>query len=181
MDNKFKNLELIGVFFTFFFANILKFCYAWSNMSVWSIFVSAVNMSIWEYTKILLFPYIAWSIIELSLLRKLSLKKFVISKIIGLYSLAIFNIISISVLRSILNNNMSYIEILIFLASSIIGFLLSYIFSFNININQNLFSLFFFLMLLAISMIISFTVNPPAINLFKDPFSNTYGINTYIS
>lgn len=174
MDNKLKNLEILGIFFTFLSGILLKFCYTLSNMSVWSIFIGAVNSSIWEYTKIFLIPYVIWGILELAMFKKVSLKAFVISKVIGLYSIALLNIIIISILRSILSNNISYIEIIIFFISSIAGFTLSYL-SYR-NVKESLFSVFFFLMLLSISMIISFTVNPPMINLFKDPLSSTYGL-----
>ncbi len=62
---------------------VLFVAYELSNHAAWSILVSAVNGSPWEYSKPFSIVYIFWTFIELSCLRP-SLLRFVSAKIMGL-------------------------------------------------------------------------------------------------
>lgn len=173
-------LSIIGIIICFIASCLLHFSYDWSNGSVWSILFAAANESIWEHIKILTLPYLLWSFIELSFL-KIPLKKLIISKTVGVYSISLLTIAFFKLYTSITGKSIVFIDIFSAFLWIAAGFFISYkILNSNIDFNS-----FFvpasFALLLFITMYLSFTVCPPKIDIFLDPISESYGIqNKYL-
>ena len=88
--------------------------------------------------------------------------------IIGLSFIVIF----FYTYTGIIGTNIAIIDILSFFIAVFISHYYSYK---NINNNCNKYLSYTLIFLILISFI-AFTYNPPKINLFKDPVTNTYGI-----
>lgn len=176
----FTQLSIIGIIICFITSSLLHFSYDWSDGSVWSIIFAAANESIWEHIKILTLPYLLWSFIELSFL-KIPLKKLIISKTVGVYSISLLTIVFFKLYTSITGKSIVFIDIFSAFLWIFAGFFISYkILNSNINFHS-FFVPALFALLLFITMYLSFTVCPPKIDIFLDPISESYGIqNKYL-
>lgn len=168
-------LELIGSIFTIITGTLLHFAYDWSQKAVWSILFGAVNESVWEHVKIFTLPYIVWSIIEIAKVR-VPIRKFVVSKTVGLYFLIVITIIFFYIYSGILGKNILLVDIISIIIWVFSSHFISYkLVTSNLDLNQ-WFTISCFLILLFIAMFFTFTVNPPQIDLFRDPITGLYGI-----
>lgn len=172
---KFINLEIVGIFFTYFLGLFLKYSCIIFNWEVWTLIFGAVNQSTWEEIKVFTLPYVIWSGVEFCTYQ-ISFKRFVVAKTLGLYSILIL-FISEFALCSI------YYDVIPNLFRIIVEGLVCisiYFISYKI-LNKNfyigdIFVLSIFLDILFISMYLSFTINPPHLNVFKDMTLNLFGI-----
>lgn len=168
-------MEIVGVLFTFIMGTILHFAYDWFGRDVRVIIFSAVNESVWEHIKIFTMPYIIWAVIEMMIIR-VPKKKFIVSKVLGVYMLSAVTIVFFYTYTSILGKHVLIIDIV----SIFVWICLSYIISYKLTCSQlrieKAFTLAMFAFAIFLSMYLSFTVNPPRLELFRDPITNTYGI-----
>lgn len=177
----FLQMEIAGCFFVFIIATLLHFSYELSSGAMWSILIGAVNESVWEHIKIFTMPFIFWSAVEFAIIKP-AFKKFVIVKVICLYTLAFSIIILFYSYISIVGHSILFIDISIAIVSIIICYILSYKLIKNKSFSIKNFFIAVFALALFISMYVSFTVAPPHIELFRDPKTNEFGIpNTYIN
>lgn len=173
-------LYIIGTVVCFISATLLHFSYDWSNGSVWSILFAAANESIWEHIKILTLPYLLWSFIELSVL-KVPLKKLIVAKTAGTYFITFATIVFFKFYTSITKRSVVFVDITSAFLWIAIAFFITYkILNSDINFNL-LFTPAVFALLLFIVMFLTFTINPPQIDVFLDPISNSYGIQNKYS
>ena len=89
---KFINLELLGLIFTSVVGLILKYSIMIFGVNLWTLLISSVNRSIWEETKVFALSYLLWSAIEYCIIN-IPLREFVVSKVVGMYTLLILGII----------------------------------------------------------------------------------------
>ncbi|MDO4731267.1 MAG: DUF6512 family protein [Clostridia bacterium] len=170
-----KNLEIAGIFFSFISATLLHFSYDWSGGNVLSIMFGAINESVWEHIKILTIPYIFWAGLEICMVR-ISLKKLIIAKALGVYTIAILTIVVNMIYTLILGNNVVWLDIFLAFLWLATGYAVSErVLRMDIATDKY-FTICVFLMVLFIVMLLSFTINPPHIGIFLDPITNTYGI-----
>lgn len=100
---------------------------------------------------------------------------FICSKTLGIIISILFIIISFFTYSGIIGTNYAFINILLFIISIIIGEYITYKLTVNNLTCINFYSILILLTL--VFLFISFTFNPPKINIFKDPIDNSYGIN----
>ncbi len=171
----FFKMELIGTIFTFLIGTILHFVYDISNHSVWSILIGAINESVWEHVKIFILPYLFWGAIEICYL-KIPMKKTIIAKTIGIYIFSIITILFFYSYSNIAKGSILLVDII----SVFLWIILAHVISYKIIIFkksfENLFTPSAFLLVLLITMYLTFSVNPLHIDLFKDPITNSYGL-----
>ncbi len=79
-----KNFWIISAFAVFGFGTVLTLSYGLSDKAAWSILVSCIRETPWEYIKPFAIVYIFWVFIELSYIRP-SLLRFVCAKILFLH------------------------------------------------------------------------------------------------
>ncbi len=177
---KFKRLEIIGIFVCYILAILLHFLYKWINGNVWGIIFGSVNESVWEHIKLFTMPYLFWAFIELAIVR-IPLKKFVVSKVIGVYFI-IFSIITYFYTYTFFTGKAIMIVDII---CSLVCLMLSFFASYKLIISElnmeKWYSAALCALTLFVIMYLSFTIYPPKIDLFKDPVTNSYGLsfNTY--
>lgn len=179
MENKkFKNYETIGVFFTYMMGIFLRYCFIMFEGQVWTLIIGAVNTSIWEYIKIFSMPYIFWGCLEFCAIR-VPFKKFIVAKAAGLYSIIAIFLLLFSISFMFCNLKPDTFWLTISLIACIISHLIS---SKIINFNtqaDDLFTICMFSFILFFSMYLSFTINPPHINIFRDMKTGIHGIPSY--
>lgn len=174
-NKEFFKLEIIGSIFCVIAGTLLHFVYEWSDKAVWSILFGSVNESVWEHVKIFSLPYIVWAIIEMAKI-KLPIKKFVVSKTIGLYFLILSVILFFYIYSGILGRSFLIVDIISIVVWVFLAHLISYkLLTSNLNLSQ-WFTIACFMILLFLAMFFTFTVSPPKIDLFRDPLTGLYGI-----
>lgn len=165
--------QIVSAIFTIILGTILHFTYEWSNENLLVGAFSAVNESTWEHLKLLFFPMLITTIIGYFYIGK-NIPNFICSKTIGIIVAILFTIIFFYTYTGILGTNFAVLNILTFIFSAILGEFIAYKLMFSIFESNNNIAIIFLIILL-LSFII-FTYSAPQIGLFKDPVTNTYGI-----
>ena len=68
-DRKWRKWELAGLFVTLILGNLLHFVFDWSGENSIVAAFAAVNESTWEHMKLLVIPWVVWSLVEAVVLR----------------------------------------------------------------------------------------------------------------
>ncbi len=176
-EKRFFTLSLLGSVFIYALASLLHFIYDLSSGSTLSILFGAVNESVWEHVKIFAFAFIVWSFVEL-LVIKPPFKKYITAKVFSLYFLALAIIVFFYTYTTIFKKPILLIDLI----SSAVFVVLSQYISYSLTTKENNIEHYFcvslFLLSLLAVMLSSFTIFPPKIELFKDPVTNTYGLDS---
>lgn len=177
MNNKvFLRSEIIGAPVIFLIATLLHFVYPLGGGAL-SILFGAVNESVWEHVKIFAAGYTAWAILEL-LWNRLPFKKFLVAKVFSLYLLSL-TIIGFHYLytliagRSVLSVDIVSSFVFVCAAQGC-----SYVLTVTEKDTERFFHEAAMLLMLFFLMFFSFTIFPPKTNLFLDPVTKGYGIET---
>lgn len=169
--------HIIGFIFTFIIGSLLHFTYKFFDQNIIIGYFSPVNESTWEHLKLLITPVIIFSLFEYFMYGK-DLDNFIIVKALSIL-LGMFTIVaSFYTYTGILGNNYLLLDI----ATFILGVFVTYYFSYrmlqtNFLYKENSNYIGIFIIFLIVFFMMYFTINPPKINLFLDPITNTYGIN----
>lgn len=176
MDRKrWLYLEIAGTLFTYIAGHVLQQCYALSGGAAWAILFACVNQSTWEHVKLFSMPYILWGFIELAALR-LPLRRFVVAKVTGLFLLSGSIILFFSVYSGMVGASYFILDVLSVFACVGVAHLLSYKLVLSRANVDWLFPIAVSVLVLFLSMYITFTVKPPHFRLFEDPDTRIYGI-----
>ena len=165
---------MFSVIFTFIFGTLLHFTYDGSNQNLIVGAFSAVNESTWEHLKLLFFPMLITIIIGCFYFNK-SIPNFICSKTIGILIAIVFTIVFFYTYTGILGKNIALIDISLFFIAVILGEFVAYLLMINNFKCNNIVSVIVLIILFI--MFIVFTYKTPKIGLFKDPLTNSYGIN----
>lgn len=175
MNNKLKTFQIVGIIFTVILGTLLHFVYEWSGNHPIAALVSPINESIWEHLKLLLIPMLLFSVLEYFILGK-EYPNLIMANTVGL----IIGLVTIVVLyytySGILGTNYLILDILIFIFSTILAFYLGYRFTTEQKFSKFMPETGLAILLLIFAIFILFTFNPPKINLFRDPVTDTFGI-----
>jgi len=74
-----------GIILTFLLGFFLHYLYEWSGRSIWVAFIAPTNESLFEHLKILLTPYLLWTLVEYAHYGQF-MHAFIPAKVIGLYT-----------------------------------------------------------------------------------------------
>ncbi|MGN1050738.1 MAG: DUF6512 family protein [Acutalibacteraceae bacterium] len=171
----FRNLEIAGTVFILILATFLHFVYDLSKGNALASIFGAVNESVWENTKIFLFAYLIWAVIEF-LCAKIPFKQFVVSKVIGAYFLGISIILLFYFYNIFTKGAVVYIDISIGVLMTILSQIISYrLVLGDRDLKEVYIPSLFFLALLLI-MLFSFSIYPPKFPLFRDEATGFYGV-----
>lgn len=173
--NKLRKLEIIGSIFVIITGSISHFVYNWFGQKKWLSLFFASNESTFEHLKLLLYPYILYTMFEYWILHKESEKDFthklpcakIISPIAGLLSIVML----FYTYTGAFGKNILFIDISIFIFSVIFSFSISYYILTNktcrlCKINPLIYLLFSFIIIL---FFLIFSINPPNIPFFLSP------------
>ena len=166
--------QLMGFAITSLGGTLLHFLYEWTD-SVWVAPFSGVNESTWEHMKLIFWPMFIFAIIQSFFFK--DRKDFWCIKLMGtLLGLILIPVIFYTY-NGVIGQSPDWINIAIFFISAMLAYLYEFrLFKKGTNCKHPKKS---FVILCAVAvMFIIFTFNPPTINIFKDPITNTYGIAT---
>ncbi len=166
-----------GIALCFSLSALLHFTFDLSGRSILTAVFSSVNESVWEHLKILLIPFLLWSIAEYYLLRP-NVKRLVVARCAGTISIMLLTVCFFFIYSGVWGSNVLWIDIIAAFAWITCGELVSIrIINSDKNVND-IFPISAALLCLIIVMLLCFTVSPPKIGLFRDPNTQLYGLET---
>lgn len=176
--DKFLKTQLIVTIVCLIMGTLLHFTYDWSGKNMIVASFSAVNESVWEHLKLAFFPMLIMSVIEYFILRDIA-NNFIESKAIGIFMAISFIVVTFFTYTGILGTSIIFIDILIFIVSIILGECVSY--RLMKRKNESTISTKILSSLIILTLFICFivcTYCPPEVNLFRDPTTGLYGIDS---
>lgn len=171
MKKSFLKFQIASAIFVIILGTILHFTYEWSGENRIVGILSAVNESTWEHLKLIFYPMLITTIVGNYLFGE----KVICAKTIGVIIAMLFTITAFYTYTGIIGTNYAFLNIATFVISAILVEYVAYKIVTK-NISCNLVISIIALIALLISFI-TFTYNPPKINLFKDPITGMYGIS----
>lgn len=173
---KIKKYHIIGFIFTIILGSLLHFTYDISNKNMIVAYFSAINESTWEHLKLLIVPVVLFSILEYFLYGK-NIENFIIVKTLSILLGMFIIVVVFYTYTGIIGKNYFLLDISLFILSVFLSYYFSYkMLQTKFLYRENSNYIGFFIMFLLIFFVIYFTTNPPKINLFLDPITNTYGL-----
>ena len=165
--------QIGGFIFSVALGSIFHFLYQWTGKNIIVASFSAVNESTFEHMKILFFPTFIFAVVESFFLKEI--KSFWSVKFVGVILATLLIPAFFYTLNGIFGTTPPWINILLFISSSFLGFSFEYSYYKKDRERKGDFLGFIPLFLIALLFVI-FTYYPPKLPLFLDPVTNTYGI-----
>lgn len=154
----------------------LRFAYELSGGSALGILFGAVNESVWEHVKIYSIAYMGWGVLQLLWLRT-PFRPYVAAKCVGLYLLmggtAAFSYINTALIGSQSLWTESLTAFAVVAAAQAVSLKLSTAW----NKASEYFAPALMLLMLYYVMFFSFTVFPPRLEPFRDPYTGGFGVH----
>lgn len=146
---------------------ILHFTYEWSDNNRFIGLFSATNESTWEHLKLLFFPMLLLTILELCLYSNELPANYIISRTAGIIGGMIFIVVAFYTYLGVVGKNYDFINIVIYFIGVFVALLIeNKKYSNELSIDTKIGVAVLILITLAFFL---FTYNPPAIGLFKKP------------
>lgn len=175
-DRKWKAWAAAGLLVTLALGNLLHFVYGWSGGSPLAAPISAVNESTWEHMKLLAVPWVLFALIERAV-RGRGAASVPMARTLGLLA----GLAAIPALyytyRGIVGFDVMVVDILIFQAAVLLGFLVSWRVQRGGRWTSPAAQAAGVLVLLTVlALFVVWTYHPPHLPLFCDPLTGQYGI-----
>lgn len=170
--------QMIIAVISILLGTILHFLFEWTGENKIIASFSAVNESVWEHLKLAFYPMLLMAILEYFFLKNMT-NNYMEAKAIGIFVSISFIIVFFYTYSGILGKNYLIIDIASFIASILLGEYVAYqimIMPNMSNVQTKILSVGIIAYLL-ISFIVA-TYIPPKVNLFKDPETQNYGIES---
>lgn len=167
----------LGIGACFALSAFLHFAYELSGHNILAAVFASVNASVWEHVKILIVPFLLWSIAEYYLLKP-HIKRLIVARCAGTLSIMILTVCFFFVYSGIWGSSVLWIDIVTAFLWIACGELVSIrIINSDMNV-RDIFPISAALLCLIIVMLLCFSVSPPKIGLFQDPVTQLYGLET---
>lgn len=176
-QSKLIKVEIISVIFSIILGTILHFVYQLSGENSIIAWLVPVNESVWEHLKLIFYPMIIASVIQYFCIIKIA-NNYIEARIIGIFTAMSFVVIAFFTYTGIIGTNFLIIDILIFMASIILGEYASYKLIKRKNESDTKTKIL--AIGISIFLLICFivcTYYTPEVNLFRDFQTGAYGIN----
>lgn len=164
-----------GAVVGFGLAAFLHFIYDWTGgMRLFALF-AAVNESVWEHVKILLWPYLLIGVAEYYILKPDS-RRFIMARTLGAWSIAALTICVFFIYSGIVGRSVVWVDIAsagLWLAA---GELICLRALNSPKLKRESFFICMAALVLLVVMLLCFSVSPPRIGLFRDPIDGLYGL-----
>jgi hypothetical protein len=128
MNNKLKNLTIAGLIFGIIASFIFHFMYEFLNNNVIVGLFTPINESVWEHGKLLVFPFLFYSIFEYFFLKPNSAKNYFAIKFFIMIATTLLLPVLFYTYSGILGYNLLVVDILIAVVLVLLSYVLSYIF-----------------------------------------------------
>lgn len=162
-----KLYTIIGILFVLIIGSIAHFLYEWTgNNTIIGLFVP-VTESVWEHMKLLFFPMLLYFFILFIPLKKTypcAVSSFCFGILLGTFLIPIF----FYIYTAIIGQSILFIDIGIFVLSTILSFYAMYQFTQSCKLKPYTFWLCSLVLFLLICFVV-FTYHPPESALFADP------------
>ncbi len=166
-----------GIALCFALSCFLHFAYELSGKNIIIAVFSSVNESVWEHVKILLIPFLLWSIAEYYLLRP-HIKRLITARCAGALTIMLCCVCFFFIYSGVWGSHVLWIDIVSAFLWIACGELVSIrIINSDSNVSD-IFPISAALLCLIIVMLLCFSVSPPKIGLFRDPVTQLYGLET---
>ena len=167
--------QFVGFVFTSVVGTLLHFLYEWSGESVMVGLFSAVNESIFEHMKLLLFPMLLFAFIEAKYIGE-EYDNFWCAKLVGiLVGVGLIPVIYYTY-TGIFGVNADWFNITIFFITAAVSYIVETRLIKNGRCGFIQPNLAKFILVMVAAVFIVLTFFPPKIPLFEDPMTATYGI-----
>ena len=167
-------IEFYGFLFISIVGSLLHFTYEWSNHNKYVSLLSAVNESVWEHMKLLVFPSLVWMIIEIPFISNNS--NFLTAKFVSLIVMILLVPTLFYLFKYLIKQSILIVDILIFYVAVGVGQFLSYIIL-GASVLPNIFN---YISLIGLILIYSYfliaTLIPGKGDIYVDPNTKKKGI-----
>ncbi len=164
-----------GAAVSFGLAALLHELWEWTGNFLPAAIFAAVNESVWEHVKILLWPFLLWSVAQYYILRP-NVKRLLTARVAGMLTVAVLTICFFYIYSGILGRSVLWID----LTSAAVWLLVGELVSVRVlNSPKNIESLWLVsasVLTLIVVMLLCFTASAPHIGLFEDPVTGLYGL-----
>ncbi len=173
---KIKRYETDGAAITAVVAVLFYFLYPLvGNNSLTGLFFPA-NSSVWEYTKLLVVPYLLYGIVEFFILKIRDARRFFVAKAVGLWSSAALAVAFLYTYSGMFGVRLAAVDVIGAVLLAAAGFFISYRLLCRDGNVGKYWLVGIGAILLLILLEIVFTYTPPHIPLFEDPATGRFGI-----
>lgn len=175
-DRRWRKWELAGLFLTLIFGNLLHFVYDWSGQSIAAAVFAAVNESTWEHMKLLVTPWVIWSLVEAVALRG-SRRPVLMARALGLLVGVVLIPAVYYTYTGALGVSSMIADVVLFQAAVLLGAWLSWRIMAAGKLTGPLWSILGALVLLGVwGLFLWWTFDPPVLPIFIDPTNGTVGL-----
>ena len=175
-DRKWRKWELAGLFVTLILGNLLHFVFDWSGENSIVAAFAAVNESTWEHMKLLMIPWVVWSLVEAVVLRD-SRRPMLLARAMGLLAGVLLIPTVYYTYTGALGVSSMIVDVLLFQAAVLLGAWVSWRIMAGGKGTGLLWSVLGLLILLGVwALFLLFTFRAPDLPLFIDPLTGLRGI-----
>jgi len=167
--------EILGIFVILGLGSLLHFLYAWSGNSPLVAPFAAVNESVWEHLKLVFWPALLWTLIEVGPLNT-RVNNFWLAKALGAALMPLVIVSLFYFYMFLLGVNVFFLNIAIFVIAVLFGQYVSYRLLTGDERSPVASMLAPVIFVVLALLFIVFTFYPPSVGLFLDPVTQTYGI-----
>ena len=173
-EQNWRTWETAGMLVTLLLGNGLHFLYDWTGQAGWASYISAVNESTWEHMKLLVVPWILFSLAEYIVLRSGGIAG---PRAVGLLAgLAAIPLLFYGYKGVVGQGNM-IVDILIFQVSVLLSFWVSWSLQKRRQLSGAGWTVLGLLVLLGVwALFLLFTFRAPDLAVFVDPLTGMRGI-----
>ncbi len=173
-----KNIKflLLAIPFLFLIGSLIHFLYEFSNENFFIGLISPINESIWEHTKLSLYPLIIyWIIFYLFNSNDINKNNYFFALLVTLITYIILIPMLYYFYTGSFGFQILFVDILILLISLALSHFIGIHIYNNSNINLE-YKISVFIIILILLLYILLTINPPELPLFYDKSSDSYGL-----
>ena len=175
-DRKWRKWELAGLFVTLILGNLLHFVFDWSGENSIVAAFAAVNESTWEHMKLLMIPWVVWSLVEAVVLRD-SRRPMLLARAMGLLAGVLLIPTVYYTYTGALGVSSMIVDVLLFQTAVLLGAWVSWRIMAGGKGTGLLWSVLGLLILLGVwALFLLFTFRAPDLPLFIDPLTGLRGI-----
>lgn len=181
-NKKIKIFSFLGFIFTSIIGTLLHFAFEFFDGNTLVGAFTPVNESVWEHLKLLLFPVIAFSVLEYIFYGK-NIKNFFPAKIWSLLIGMVLTVLIFYTYSGIIGRSLVAVDISLFYLSVAITYFTAYQIMKRPTLltSDNAAIISISVLTVIIIAFIFFTFNPPMLEIFRDPLTEDFGIIQSVS
>ena len=166
--------QLMGFAVTSLVGTILHFLYEWTGESVLVAPFSGINESTWEHMKLIFWPMLVYAVVQSFFFRER--KDFFCVKLRGILMALVLIPTLFYTYNGVIGKSPDWINIAIFFVSAAVAYIYETKLFGKESVKCKNPKLAIFILSLIAAAFVVFTFKTPALGIFKDPLTGTYGI-----